>query len=93
MGMSGAQIETDQLLGVGLMMRPRMVSYSSGAARSERDCRSRGLTSRQHSEERTLADMLVDSFHVTRVLPPRLSTLVALLKTSGAHRSPRDRGP
>jgi hypothetical protein len=48
---------------------------------------------RQHNEDRILADMMLDSFPVPRVLPPRLSALVASLKTSAADRSPRDRGP
>jgi hypothetical protein len=84
MGMSGAQIEIDQLLGKGLITRPRMISYSSGAARNERNCRSRGTIPRQHDKDRGLAEMLLDSFYLPRVLPLRLSALVALLKTSAA---------
>jgi hypothetical protein len=93
MGMSGALIEIDQLPGRSLITRPRMISLSGGAARNERNCRSRGPIPRQHDEDRGLADMLRDSSYVPRALPPQLSALVALLKTSAGNRSPRNRGP
>jgi hypothetical protein len=91
--MSAAQIEINQLPGRGLITRPKTISCSGGTARNESNGPSRGPIPRRHEEDRKLADMLMDSFHVPRVLPPRLSALVALLKTSSAARSPRDRGP
>jgi hypothetical protein len=93
MGMSGAQIEIDQLPERGLITRPKMISLSGGAAGNERNCRSRGPIPRQHDEDRGLADMLRDSSYVPRALPPQLSALVALLKMSTGNRSPRNRGP
>jgi hypothetical protein len=93
MGIGAAQIGVDQLPGRDLAKRPKMVTHSGGAARNESKYRSGGPILRRHDEDRGLADMLLDSFHLPRVLPPRLSALVALLKTSAGARSPRDRGP
>jgi hypothetical protein len=39
-----------------------------------------------HNEDRGLAEMLLDSFHIPRVLPPQLAALAVLLKTQGAER-------
>jgi hypothetical protein len=95
MGISAARIGIDQLPGRGLPIRPKMTSYSGAAARNECNYRSGGPISRRRDEDRGLADMLLDSFHLPRVLPPRLSALVALLKTSaGARRDANaDRNP
>jgi hypothetical protein len=93
MGMSGAQTETDQLRGRGLITKPGMISHSGGASGNRRSCRSRNPILRQRDEDRGLADMLLDSFHVPRVMPPRLSALVALLKTPIANAAPGNRGP
>jgi hypothetical protein len=66
-------------------MRPS-ISYSREAPGSGRDHRSRSPSVRQDNEDRGLGDMLLDSFHVPRVLPPQLAALVISLKTKAATR-------
>jgi hypothetical protein len=48
-----------------------------------------------HNEDRGLAEMLLDSFHIPRVLPPQLAALVVLLKMQAAEhrRGTRENDP
>jgi hypothetical protein len=81
MGMSGSQTKTVQLSGGGLTTRPSISSRATPG--TGRNYQSREPTKQ---EERGLANMLLDSFHTPRVLPPQLAALVALLKTPAAEK-------
>jgi hypothetical protein len=83
--MSGSQTtKTVQLPGGGPTTRPSI--SSRGAAGTARNYQSRKPIQQPHKEDRGLAEMLLDSGHISRVLPPQLAALVALLKTPAAEK-------
>jgi hypothetical protein len=82
MGMSGSQTKAVQLPGGGLTTRPSI--SSRGTLATGRNYQSRKPIQQPHNEDRGLADMLLDTVHIPRVLPPQLCALIALLKTSAA---------
>jgi hypothetical protein len=80
MGMSGSRLKTVQVGMEGPVERG-LVSCSGRAPETGRNCLNCGPVLPQHNDDRALAAMLLDSFHIPRVLPPRLAALVVLLKT------------
>jgi hypothetical protein len=78
MGMSGSQTKTVQLPEGGPTRRPS-ISSMPGTGRNYRK-----PIQQLHNEDRGLAEMLLDSFHIPRVLPPQLAALVVLLKMQAA---------
>jgi hypothetical protein len=82
MGMSRSQTTTAQL-GMESPVARALKSYSGRAPETGRS-QSRNAILRQ--QDRGLADMLLDSFHTPRVLPPQLAALVVSLKTQAAER-------
>jgi hypothetical protein len=84
MGMSGSQTKTVLLPGGGLTTRPSI--SSRGEPGTGCNYQSRKPIQQPHNEDRGLAEMLLDSVHIPRVLPPQLAALVVLLKAHGAER-------
>jgi hypothetical protein len=90
MGMSGSQTETVQLL-EGRLIARLPISCAGRAPGKARDRQSGKPILREHNEDRGLADMLLDSVCVPRMLPPQLSALVALLRSAAAQSAARQR--
>jgi hypothetical protein len=80
MGMSGAQAEA-----VRLSTR-RAASLALRTPKAGHNHQSRSLALRRCNEGRGLADMLLDSVRIPRVLPTQPATLIVLLKTQAASR-------
>jgi hypothetical protein len=89
--MSGSQTKTVQLPEGGPTTRPSI--SSRGMPRTGRTYRK--PIQQLHNEDRGLAEMLLDSFHIPRVLPPQLAALVVLLKMQAAEhrRGTRENDP
>jgi hypothetical protein len=79
MGTGGLRAQAAVLPEGGLARPP--ISHSRGASGTGRNYQSRKPIIQHNKDARGLADMLLDSLHVPRVLPPELAALVALLKT------------
>ncbi len=80
--MSGSRDEIVQFGIEGLLAR----GLSSASKAPDTGPNYRSLIPHQRNQERGLADMLLDSFHVPRALPPQLAALAVLLKTQAAER-------
>jgi hypothetical protein len=84
MGISGLQTKTVQLPGGGPTKRPSILS--GGEPETGRNHHGRKPIQQTRNEDRGLAEMLLDSVHVPRGLPPQLAVLVALLKAPVAEK-------
>jgi hypothetical protein len=85
MGTGGLRAQAVILPEGGSLPRPP-ISHSRGAPGTGRNYQSRKPILQQNKDARGLAEMLLDSFHVPRVLPPELAALVALLKAEAERR-------
>jgi hypothetical protein len=83
MGMSGSRTKSAHL-GIEGPVARALMSCSGKAPETGHNCQSRSAILRQ--QDRGLADMLLDSFHTPRVLPPQLAALVVSLRTQAAER-------